>query len=207
MERKDFLRLVALITVAGSAAASFAGDLKGKIVDSSTAEGLIQASVRVLSPKDSTAVKGAVTSSTGSFSIENLKPGKYIVEASYVGYSTEYRNINMTEATMRLQPFKLAETSIALKDAVVTGIRTPIKVMEDTVEYSAESYKTQPNAVVEDLLKRLPGVEVGSDGKITANGKEVTKILIDGLAQSPGEHGGKAPGGRPQKRPCPYYRS
>ena len=180
MERKDFLRLVALITVAGSAAASFAGDLKGKIVDSSTAEGLIQASVRVLSPKDSTAVKGAVTSSTGSFSIENLKPGKYIVEASYVGYSTEYRNINMTEATMRLQPFKLAETSIALKDAVVTGIRTPIKVMEDTVEYSAESYKTQPNAVVEDLLKRLPGVEVGSDGKITANGKEVTKILIDG---------------------------
>lgn len=52
--------------------------------------------------------------------------------------------------------------------------------MEDTVEFNADSYKTQPNAVVEDLLKRLPGVEVDSDGKITANGKSVSKILIDG---------------------------
>ena len=52
--------------------------------------------------------------------------------------------------------------------------------MQDTVEFNADSYKTQPNAMVEDLLKRLPGVEVDADGKITANGKEITKILVDG---------------------------
>ena len=67
-----------------------------------------------------------------------------------------------------------------LGEVSVTGVKTPIKVMEDTIEYNADTYKTQPNAVVEDLLKRLPGVEVDSDGKITANGKEVSKILIDG---------------------------
>ncbi|MDE6276640.1 MAG: TonB-dependent receptor, partial [Muribaculaceae bacterium] len=81
---------------------------------------------------------------------------------------------------LTLPTVKLSENAIALKEAVVTGIRTPVKVMEDTIEFSAESYKTQPNAVVEDLLKRLPGVEVSSDGKITSNGKEVTKILVDG---------------------------
>ncbi len=67
-----------------------------------------------------------------------------------------------------------------LKEAVVVGIKTPIKVMEDTIEFNADSYKTPPNAVVEDLLKRLPGVEVDNEGKITANGKEVSKILVDG---------------------------
>lgn len=70
------------------------------------------------------------------------------------------------------------EASIMLKEATVTGVKTQITVKEDTVEFNADSYKTQPNAVVEDLLKRLPGVEVGTDGKITANGKEVTKFLL-----------------------------
>ena len=67
-----------------------------------------------------------------------------------------------------------------LGEVSVVAVKTPIKVMEDTVEYNADSYHTQPNAVVEDLLKRLPGVEVGTDGAITANGKTVSKILIDG---------------------------
>lgn len=67
-----------------------------------------------------------------------------------------------------------------LREAEVVGVRTPVKVMQDTVEYNADAYRTQPNAVVEDLLKRLPGVEVDSEGKITANGKSVSKILVDG---------------------------
>ena len=157
-----------------------AGMLRGTVVEAGTGEALIQASVRVLAASDSALVKAAVTNTSGAFAIDGLKAGKYIVEASYVGFAPETRNITMTAADMRLKQFALSESAIALKEATVTGIRTPVKVMEDTVEFSAESYKTQPNAVVEDLLKRLPGVEVNSDGKITANGKEVTKILVDG---------------------------
>ena len=175
---KKLFAVLAVVLLAAQAIS--AGVLRGSVVDASTNEALIQASVRVLAAKDSTVVKAAVTNSSGRFAIENLKAGKYIVEASYVGYATRTQNINMTAADMRLKPIGLSESAIALKEATVTGIRTPIKVMEDTVEFSAESYKTQPNAVVEDLLKRLPGVEVSSDGKITANGKEVSKILVDG---------------------------
>ncbi len=157
-----------------------AATIRGRILEAATQEPLIQASLRVLAQKDSTLIKGAVTNDKGDYTIEGLKAGKYIVEASYVGFATQTRDITLRDANMRLEPFELSESAIMLKEATVTGIRTPVKVMEDTVEFSAESYKTQPNAVVEDLLKRLPGVEVGSDGKITANGKTVSKILVDG---------------------------
>ncbi len=159
---------------------SSAYTLLGTVSDDATGETLIQASVRVLrATKDSTLVKGVVTDSRGRFAVSGLEAGKYVVEASYVGTSTQTVPIEV-KGDMTLPAIRLRESAIALKEAVVTGIRTPVKVMEDTIEFSAESYKTQPNAVVEDLLKRLPGVEVSSDGKITSNGKEVTKILVDG---------------------------
>lgn len=161
--------------VAGEAAT-----LRGSVLDAATKEALIQASVRVLAPADSALVKGAMTNANGRFTIENMKAGKYILEVSYVGFTSAYQNITVGADDIRLKPIELSESALMLKEATVVGIRTPIKVMEDTVEFSAESYKTQPNAVVEDLLKRLPGVEVGTDGSITANGKTVSKILIDG---------------------------
>lgn len=154
--------------------------LRGTVLEDATGESLIQASVRVLrDSKDSTLVKGVVTNTQGRFSVSGLDAGKYLVEASYVGSATQVIPVTL-KSDMTMPAIRLSESSIALKEAVVTGIRTPVKVMEDTIEFNAESYKTQPNAVVEDLLKRLPGVEVSSDGKITSNGKEVTKILVDG---------------------------
>ena len=96
-----------------------------------------------------------------------------------MGYEDFYKEITVS-GNLAMGTIKLRPASVLLNDATVVGIRTPIKVMEDTVEYTADTYKTQPNAVVEDLLKRLPGVEVGSDGSITANGRSVTKILVDG---------------------------
>ncbi len=152
--------------------------VSGSVLDSIADEPLIQASVRVLAVRDSALVRGAVTNDRGRFSID-VPEGTYLVEASYVGYATQIRRVNANQ-NRNMRPFRLVEDAIALREAVVTGVRTPIKVMQDTVEYNAEAYHTQPNAVVEDLLRRLPGVEVSSDGKITANGKEVKKILVDG---------------------------
>lgn len=163
----------------------FAGNLanaaivRGSVVDSISGEPMIQASVRLLAGRDSSLVAGAMTGADGSFALNNVSSGRYIVEASYVGYANSYRNVRIN-GDRTLTPFRLAESAIALREATVTGVRTPVKVMQDTVEFNAEAYRTQPNAVVEDLLRRLPGVEVGSDGKITANGKEVKKILVDG---------------------------
>lgn len=150
-------------------------------VNDAAGEPLPDATVRVLSAQDSTFVTGAAADAEGRFRIADVKAGKYIVQANYIGYTPQYQNVSVSaDGRARLKPFALNESSIMLKEAVVVGVQTPIKVMEDTVEYSAAAYHTQPNAVVEDLLKRLPGVEVGTDGSITANGKTVSKVLVDG---------------------------
>lgn len=170
--------ILSFLLIAGTVPSLWAGIVKGSIHDQDK-EGLPQATVKLLTT-DSTFVKGVKTNSSGTFSIANVKAGKYILEASYLGYTNTYKNINVTGQTLQVPPITLSESSIMLKGVSVTGVMTPIKVSEDTVEFNAGTYKTQPNAVVEDLLKRLPGVEIGSDGSITANGQTVSKILIDG---------------------------
>lgn len=154
--------------------------LGGKVLDANDDSPLAEATVRLLNRKDSAFVKGVAANLDGEFSITGVNKGNYILEASYIGYSKGYVDVTVKSGNPPLVTLRLAESSIVLKEATVVGVKTPIKVMEDTIEFNADSYTTQPNAVVEDLLKRLPGVEVDSDGGITANGKTVTKILIDG---------------------------
>ncbi len=163
-----------LCTLYGAAA-----NITGRVIDTA-GEPLISASVRLLASKDSTVVKGTVTDADGNFSFPVSKQGRYIVETSYVGFETKYNNVRVADKNVALGNIALSESAIMLKETTVVGIKTPITVKEDTVEFNADSYKTRPNAVVEDLLKRLPGVEVGTDGSITANGQTVTKILVDG---------------------------
>lgn len=171
-------RITLTLGAAALAITAAAYTVRGFVADTA-GEPLPGASVRLLSTRDSAAVKGAVADTDGAFSISGINRGRYIVEIGYVGYSTTTRNIDVA-ATVSLDTIRLADDAIMLHETSVVGIRTPITVKEDTVEFNADSYRTAPNAVVEDLLKRLPGVEVGSDGSITANGQAVSKILIDG---------------------------
>ena len=157
---------------------TFAADITGRVVDGAN-EPLMQASVRLLRP-DSAFVKGTAADIDGRFRLADVKSGKYIVETTYVGFAPNYIDIQVGSEPVRLKRVVMSESSNLLKEVTVTGVRTPMKVMTDTIEFNAGSYMTRPNAVVEDLLKRLPGVEVDADGKITANGKEITKILVDG---------------------------
>ena len=173
------MRALATIAALTSISAANAAIVKGTILDPD-GEGLPQATVKLLSAADSSFVKGAKTNVTGAFTLAGVKAGKYIIEATYLGYSSSFSNVTVGSDPVSVKPIRLSESSIMLKGVSVTGVATPVKVSEDTVEFNAGSYKTRPNAVVEDLLKRLPGVEVDSDGKITANGQEVSKILIDG---------------------------
>ncbi len=174
---KRIFLLSSIITL--SALGALAYNVSGKICDTQ-GEPLISASVRLLAAKDSTVVKGVVSDANGRFSFPNIKNGRFIVETSYVGYEAKYKNITVQDNNVRTGVITLSENSIMLNETTVIGIKTPITVKEDTVEFNADSYKTAPNAVVEDLLKRLPGVEVGTDGSITVNGKTVKKFLVDG---------------------------
>lgn len=172
-------RIFAIIPLLFAFVTASAYQLKGVVTDEATGETLIAASVRVLAASDSAVVNGMATNEEGIFVFPNLKKGKYIIEASYVGYRPAYNNVNL-DKSVDMGKIALAQDAIMLKETTVTGIKTPITVKEDTIEYNADSYRTAPNAVVEDLLKRLPGMEVGSDGKITSNGKTISKILVDG---------------------------
>lgn len=169
-----FVSLLSLFTVLSA----FAYNISGVVTDAE-GEPLVKATVRVLRA-DSTAVKGAITDLDGKFTLSDVPKGKYRLEATYVGFATKLVPVTVNKKNIDVETIVLHEDAALLKDITVTGIQTPIRVAEDTIEFNAASYRTQPNAVVEDLLKRLPGVEVGTDGSITANGKTVKKILVDG---------------------------
>ena len=157
--------------------------INGILVDSQDTTELIGATVKLLkASKDSTMVKGTTTDENGVFNIKGVKQGHYLLRFSYMGYNDVIKHVSIGEdgRDVNMGVITMDPNTIMLKETVVVGVKSPITVKEDTIEFNADTYKTQANAVVEDLLKRLPGVEVGTDGKITANGKEVKKILIDG---------------------------
>ncbi len=181
--KKIYRHIILIATLVVGVAANAASNINGLLVDANDTLPLIQATVKLLkTDKDSTLVKGVVTDDNGVFNIKKVQPGHYYLKFSYIGYHDMVKRVSVGNdgRDVNMGVIEMSNNTVLLKEAVVVGIKTPITVKEDTVEFNADTYKTQANAVVEDLLKRLPGVEIGSDGKITANGKEVKKILIDG---------------------------
>ena len=175
--------MIAMALVGMAAGNANAAIINGILVDATDTTELMQANVALLQmDKDSTYVKGTLPDFNGVFNLEDVPAGRYYLKCSYIGYEPTVKRVSVGEdgRDVNMGMIYLNQNTIVLKETVVMGVKTAITVKEDTIEYNADTYKTQANAVVEDLLKRLPGVEVGSDGKITANGKEVKKILIDG---------------------------
>lgn len=153
--------------------------ITGTVLDKTDNSPVEQASVRILKERDSTYVTGLATDDAGKFLV-TVSPGKYIVSVSYLGYKESFTNVDASKKSVIMDNILLSADGIMLNEAVVTAKAAEIAVRGDTVEYNADSYKVQPSAVVEDLLKKMPGAEVDSDGKITINGKEIKKILVDG---------------------------
>jgi len=152
----------------------------GKVVDAVGKFPLADATVTLINPDDSSAAGFAVVDKSGLFEIKNLRKGNFILGITYTGYRPYTKNLDITLSqfvidldTVFMQP----DTSM-MQSVVVSA--PPITVKKDTVEFRASAFKTKPNATVEDLLKKMPGMEVDKDGKITAQGEEITKIYVDG---------------------------
>ncbi|MCH5231890.1 MAG: TonB-dependent receptor [Muribaculaceae bacterium] len=158
-----------------------AADITGKIVDSENSP-LPGASLLLTALPDSTKIDLKVSDIDGDFKIPNIKEGKYALTVSMTGMDTviKYLDITKPDESLNLGNLRLSESAILLKEAVVTGVRAAVVAKQDTIEFNADSFHTSTNSTVDQLLKKLPGVEVGSDGSITSNGKSITKILIDG---------------------------
>jgi hypothetical protein len=174
------LFLFSLISFASFAQNSYSA--KGSVVDTTTGVKLTNASVSVIRAKDSILVKFTRTTDNGTFELTNLPKGKMFMLFTYPGYAdyVEHFNLDSSKTSVNFGRVKLILKANLLNDVIIKGKAVAIKIKGDTTEFNAAAYKIQPNDKVEDLLKQLQGVQVDKDGKITAQGSKVNKVLVDG---------------------------
>ena len=155
-------------------------NISGKVIESDSQEPVAQTTVRLLK-SDSTMVTGSLTNLDGIFRVKAPANGNYIVQVTCVGFKPYTKNVKIAaDKDIALGTIELKPDAIMLKGATVTGQAAKVTLKEDTFVYNASAYRTPEGSVVEELVKKLPGAQVDDDGKITINGKEVKKILIDG---------------------------
>jgi hypothetical protein len=157
------------------------GSLKGNIADTTSKQTLHNAVVSLLYAKDSVLYKFTRSDSKGDFSFSNVDTGNYLLLVTYPTYADYVDKQNMKDSSvMEVGSIPLIQKAAILKEVIVKQTIAAIKLKGDTTEYNADSFKVAPNSTVEDLLKKLPGIQVDKDGKITAQGETVQKVLVDG---------------------------
>lgn len=176
-----FVTLFLLSVFALSAQSDVSRSITGELFSESTQEPIPQANIRVLQKSDSTFITGKASDLDGRFSIP-VRNGSYILQISFIGYTDLFEDVVVSSSTpvVNLGRLTLSVDNILLSETVVTAKAAEIVVKGDTLEYNADSYKVTESAVLEDLLKKMPGVEIDTEGNITVNGRSITKILVDG---------------------------
>ena len=174
---KRFLLLtVALVTIFSAQAQR---TITGKVIDSEQKESVIQGTVALLKA-DSSLVANALTNMEGLFSLTAPSNGRFILKITYIGYKDLYHVVNVEGKPVNVGTLTIAPDTKMLKEVEVVKNVAKVYSKEDTLIYNATAYKTPEGSVVEELVKKLPGAEVGDDGSIKINGKTVQKILVDG---------------------------
>lgn len=176
--QRVFFTAILLVTVLFAQAQRFT--IKGSVTDPEHG-GLPNATVLLLNPVDSTMTNYALTNTNGVFNIQNVARKDYLLRITYIGYATRIESITPPDGdVLDLGELSLLNERVTLREVSVTEERIPMRVRNDTIEYDALAFKPLPNEVVEDLLKRMPGIEVESDGNVLAQGETVRRVLVDG---------------------------
>jgi hypothetical protein len=157
------------------------GSVKGTLTDSSSKEPVKDATVSVMNARDSSLATFTLTNKSGVFEVRGLANGEYHLIISHSSYDPFSKTFSISDSQKNIDLGTLfpATGGKSLQNVtVVTNI--PIVIKEDTVQFNAAAFKTKPNATVEDLLKKLPGVDVDKDGNVKAQGEDVQKVYVDG---------------------------
>ena len=176
------LKLSALIAICVSFTISTQAQnpaFSGTIMDTLQKKGIQNAVVAILTPKDSILYKFTRTDANGNYTLKNVKPGNYILLTTHPIFAEVMQNIEVGPANVVFPAIALTSKSILLQ-AVIVKSGSPIKIKGDTTVYTADSFKVRAGANVEELLRKLPGIQVDKNGKITAMGEQVKKVLVDG---------------------------
>src|SRR5258706_2384152 len=157
------------------------GSIKGKLTDTASRQAITDATISLINAKDSSLVTFTLSTKQGLFEIKGLETGNYQLVFSHQAYQPFRKNVSITPAKKIIDLGELtpAKDYKTLAGVVVTS-EAPIVVNNDTVQFNTSGFKTKPNATVEDLLKKLPGVEVDKDGNVKAQGEQVQKVYVDG---------------------------
>lgn len=173
------LSFVALLMFSLSTAAQ-TQDLKGMVMDGQ-GKPLQYATVSLLRPEDSTLAFFGISNASGVVEVKKAAEGAYVLQTAMMGYMTFYKKVTLPVSNNDLGVIILeAADPQKMKEVIITGERVPLLIKKDTVEYNAGAFKTKPDATVEELLKKLPGVEVDRAGNIKAQGETVNKVFVDG---------------------------
>ncbi len=156
--------------------------VNARIIDGSTTENMPQVTVQLFELPDTSFLYGTVTDNEGWFNIKKVPVGEFLLRYSFMGYSTqEFSFKTVKEDRERaLGVFRMYEQSIVLTEAVIEDALPPTQVVDDTLMYNVSAFRVPEGSVLEELIKRLPGVEVDENGGITVNGRRVSRILVDG---------------------------
>jgi len=179
--RKIYL-LVLTFFVATLLLAQKNGAVKGLAFDTISKQPVSAATITVLERKDSSLVTFTMTGNDGRFELKGLANGDYRLLITHVNYHNSNKYFSISDARNHADMGNLIMNDKAkvLEEVVLANEAPPVTLINDTIQYNAGSFKTQPNASVEQLLKKLPGVKVEKDGTIKAQGETVSRVLVDG---------------------------
>lgn len=173
--------ILILLTAVSLSATAQKFSIKGQLVDTLSSP-LPAATVMLLNPKDSSLVNFGVADTQGNFEIKNVSKGDHLFKVTFLGFAPYMQKVTTPDAVgpIDLGKIKMRPAMNELQAVEFAADKAPVTVKHDTIEFNAGSFKTKQNAVVEDLLKKLPGVEVDNDGNITAQGQQVRRVTVDG---------------------------
>lgn len=153
--------------------------IDGTIQDGGDQSALTGATLKLISLRDSSDWKGAATDANGKFEFSGLKRGGYRLQINYIGYTLNEQMVFLRDEDLHLGTIQLAKSATDLKDVNIVEQATRVQQKEDTTEYNARSYKTNPDATTEDLVTKMPGITI-EKGTVKAQGEEVKKVTVDG---------------------------
>lgn len=181
---KRIASLFALLATSTSLLMAQSGNLevKGSVFDFGSAEPLYPAAIQVYSLPDSTYVNGSSTDENGAFLITGLKAGNYVSKVTFMGYIETEKSFTLRSNSRSTDIGKITMKADAkmINEVVVNASLAKVQMINDTVVFNGEAYKLPEGSSLEDLVRKLPGVQIGSDGQIKVNGKAVSKILVNG---------------------------
>ncbi|MBO7111512.1 MAG: outer membrane beta-barrel protein [Bacteroidaceae bacterium] len=180
---KRIATLLAFLATSATALIAQNLSVKGTVYDFDSAEPLSPAAVQIyqIAGTDSTYIGGTSTDDDGAFVINNLSAGNFVAKVTFIGYDDVFKNFTLRSGSGTTDLGKITMRGGQMLDEVaISAVVAKVQMINDTVMFNSAAYKLPEGSSVEDLIRKLPGVQIGSDGNITVNGKQVSRILVNG---------------------------